>query len=353
MNRPIFARLVLGTALLIVCAAASKAPDWEAANPIVPLPAPPLGIDKSFSDLTEQPTPERVRLGRWLFFDKRISADGTISCATCHRPEHAFSEPTPHSTGIRGQRGARKAPSFVDQAWAPSPYFFWDGRAASLEDQALGPVVNPIEMGNTHDVMVQTLTNVRAYAAYFKEAFGDETITKERVAKAIADFERTVMSGNSPWDRWKKKHDDKAVSADVKTGDDLFFDRAACSQCHSGDTFTDGEFHNIGIGWDPSSKKFADEGRYAITQKNQDHGAFKTPTLREVSRHAPYMHDGSIKNLRDTVLHYDRGGTPNPYLDAKMKALHLTNAQVDALVKFMEALKGDYPMPTAPAAFPK
>lgn len=161
------------------------------------------------------------------------------------------------------------------------------------------------------------------------------------------------MSGNSPWDRWKRNRDEKAVSEAVKAGDALFFGTAGCNQCHLGDTLTDSTFHNVGIGWNPSTKTFADEGRFAVTKKDEERGAFKTPTLRDVSRHAPYMHDGSVKNLRDAVLHYDRGGIPNPYLDPKMKALHMTNAQVDALVKFMEALKGDYPMPTAPAAFPK
>jgi cytochrome c peroxidase len=339
--------------LFVAAAAPPTVPAWEAANPIQPLPKPPLGIDKSFAELQEQPTPERVRLGRWLFFDKRMSADGTVSCATCHRPENAFSEPTANSTGIRRQHGARKSPSFVNEAWTLAPNFFWDGRAGSLEEQALAPIANPVEMGNTHEALVRTLTAVQAYAPYFKEAFGDEQITKERVAKAIADFERTVMSGNSPWDRWKKNHDEKAVSDAVKTGDSLFFGTGACNQCHLGDSFTDNTFHNIGVGWDPIKRSFADQGRYGVTRKEEDRGAFKTPPLREVSRHAPYMHDGSMKTLKDTVLHYDRGGIPNPQLDPKMKALHLTNAQVDALVKFMEALKGDYPMPSAPSAFPK
>lgn len=349
----LFLVMTAGAVMAAACARTPATPAWEVANPVVPLPAPPLGIDKSFADLPEKPTPERVRLGRWLFFDNRISADGTVSCSTCHRPEYGFSEPTPNSTGIRGQHGTRKAPSFVDEAWTLYPNFFWDGRASSLEDQALGPIANPVEMGNTHQAMVQSLTAITAYAPYFKRAFGDDQITKERVTKAIADFERTVMSGNSPWDRWKKNRDEKAVSDEVKTGDALFFGAAGCNQCHLGDTFTDSTFHNLGIGWNPATKTFADEGRYVVTKKDADRGAFKTPTLREVSLHAPYMHDGSVKTLRDAVLHYDRGGTPNPYLDPKMKPLHLTDAQVDALVKFMEALKGDYPMPTAPAAFPR
>jgi len=252
MVRPLFVT-TSATILLIAATSAQRdvGPPWERANPIRALPAPPLGIDSELRDLKEPPTPARVRLGRWLFYDKRLSADGTVACATCHRSEHAFSEPTPVSTGIRGQQGARKAPSFINQAWTLFPHFFWDGRAGSLEEQALGPVANPIEMGSTHEAMVGTLAKVGAYGKYFKEAFGTEQITKERIAKAIADYERTRMSGNSPWDRWRKNRDENAVSAEVKKGHDLFFDKAGCNQCHLGQNFTDSTFHNLGIGWDP------------------------------------------------------------------------------------------------------
>src|SRR5262249_25415636 len=153
-------------------------------NPILPLPKPPLGIDSQFSDLPEPPKPERVRLGRWLFFDKRLSGDQTIACATCHRPENAFSEPTPFSTGIRGQQGKRKAPTFINEAWTLYPYFFWDGRVGSLEEQAGGPMANPIEMGNTHENMIKSLVGIHGYQKYFKEAFGVEEITLARVSKA-------------------------------------------------------------------------------------------------------------------------------------------------------------------------
>ena len=136
---------VCGSALIWMFTASAQSPGWELANPIVPLPAPPLGIDNKLTDLKEPPTPERVRLGRWLFFDKRLSTDATVSCASCHHPEEAFSEPSGVSTGIHGQKGARKAPSFINQAWTLYPHFFWDGRAGSLEAQALGPIANPIE----------------------------------------------------------------------------------------------------------------------------------------------------------------------------------------------------------------
>ena len=324
----------------------------DADNPIKPLPKPPLGIDRSFDDLPTPPTPETVRLGRWLFFDKRLSADGTVSCATCHRPENGFSEPTAVSTGIRGQKGARKAPPILNLAWTIFPTFFWDGRAVSLEEQALGPVANPIEMGNTHEAMIVTISGIKAYAPYFKQAFGDAVINKDRIARALADYERTRFSGNSPWDRWQAG-DTHAVSDQVKLGHQLFFfGKAACNQCHLGPNFTENQFHNLGVGWDAKTKSFKDEGRFAISKKPEDHGAFKTPTLREVASRAPYMHDGSHKTLKDVVEYYNKGGEPNPHLSAKMKPLNLSSAEVDALVAFMEALSGEGYHDRGPRIFP-
>jgi len=327
-------------------------PEWELANPVVPLPEPPLGVGHSFSELQDPPTPERVRLGKWLYYDTRLSADNTIACATCHRPENAFSEPTPVSTGIRGQKGNRKAPTFINAAWALFPHTFWDGRAASLEEQALGPVANPIEMGNTHEAMIQTLQGIEGYGKYFQEAFGSPEITEDRIAKAIADYERTRISGNSPYDRWKNG-DETAVSDQVKLGERLFFDKAGCNQCHLGYNFTDTLFHNLGVGWDPTAKQFKDLGRVVITNQESDTGAFKTPTVREAAKRAPYMHDGSVATLREVVELYNRGGEANPYLDPKIKKLDLTPEEVDALVAMMEALSGEGYMDTAPASFPK
>jgi len=332
-------------------ARSASAPVWETDNPILPVPTSPLGIDFRLTDLPDPPTPASVRLGRWLFYDKRMSADGTIACASCHRPEHAFSEPTPVSTGIRGQKGGRKAPSFLNQAWTAVPYFFWDGRAQSLEDQALGPMANPIEMGNTHVAILQTLT-ANGYAPYFRQVFGTYEITNERVAKAIADYERTRLSGNSPWDRWKRGRDGSAVADVVKQGDALFFGKADCSRCHLGQNFTDSAFHNLGVGWDSRTRKLKDVGRFAVTKADHDRGAFKTPTLRDVTRHAPYMHDGSVPTLRAVVELYNKGGIPNPHLDRKIRPLRLTGDEIDALVKFMEALEGEGYLDKPPNTFP-
>lgn len=342
---------LFGIGLLMGC---TRQPEWEAANPIVSLPTPPLGIDATLTELEDPPTPERVRLGRWLFYDERLSADGTIACVTCHHPENAFSEPTPVSTGIDGQQGGRKAPSFINQAWTLYPHFFWDGRAASLEEQALGPIENPIEMGNTLSGMIENLQGITGYAKYFEEAFGTEGITKERVAKAIADYERTRMSGNSPWDRWKSGGDEGAVSDLVKQGDSLFFfGKARCNECHLGQNLTDSQFHNLGVGWDVESEQFADTGRYLVTSEEADRGAFKTPTVREVSKHAPYMHDGSLATLRAVVEHYNQGGVENPYLDAKLAPLNLTEEEIEALVAFMQALDGEGYQDFTPTAFPR
>jgi cytochrome c peroxidase len=337
---------------------------WESANPVVPIPDPPLGIGgeknppAKLTDLENPPKPERVRLGRWLFFDNRLSADNTISCATCHRPENAFSEPTPVSTGIRGQKGGRKAPFITNMAWATLPHFFWDGRATSLEDQAGGPMINPIEMGNKdHKVVVEKIAGIKGYAKYFKEAFGTEEVTIERITQAIADYERTRMSGNSAWDKFVAG-DQSALSAEAQKGRRLFFGDGFCNNCHKGPNLTDSDFHNLGVGWDPEKKVFADLGRYDATKEEKDRGAFKTPGLRDVSKHAPYMHDGSIETLAEVVELYSKGGTPNPQLDRKIdrrfaERLDFSKAQINQLVAFMESLDGEGYQDKAPTAFPQ
>jgi cytochrome c peroxidase len=358
MKRRRFAIGVACAAVLlgaISCRSAGEAstPAWERENPVRPLAPPPVGMEFYFADLKTPPAPASVRLGRWLFYDMRLSADNSVSCATCHRPENAFSEPTPVSAGVGGLKGTRKAPTFINQAITLQPHFFWDGRAGSLEEQALGPIANEIEMGNTHESMVETLSNVAGYKPYFREVFGTDEITKERVAQAIADYERTRVSGNSPYDRWRVKRDQSAVSAAAKQGHDLFFDKAGCSQCHFGSNFTDTAFHNVGIGWNPKTRTFADEGRFVVTQDPRDRGAFKTPTLREVTKRAPYMHDGSIATLREVVEQYNRGGIANPWRDLKLKPLQLTDAEVDALVAFLESLEGEGYQDTPPTVFPQ
>lgn len=358
------AGLLLGSLVAGSTADAIESADWESDNPVVPIPAPPLGIGgeknppATLADLEDPPTPERVRLGRWLFFDKRLSADNTVSCATCHQPENAFSETTPVSTGIGGQKGGRKAPSFTNMAWASLPHFFWDGRAASLDEQAGGPMINPIEMGSKdHDFVVAKISKIKGYAKYFQESFGDDEINIQRITKAIADYERTRMSGNSAWDRYVAG-DKSALSDDAKKGRTLFFGNGFCNNCHKGVNLTDSDFHNLGVGWNEETQSFSDLGRYEVTKEDKDKGAFKTPGLRDVSKHAPYMHDGSMKTLEEVVRFYSKGGTPNPQLDRKIdrrfaEQLDFTDAQVNQMVKFLESLDGEGYQDTAPKTFPQ
>jgi cytochrome c peroxidase len=326
---------------------------WEADNPVKPLPKPPLGIDRSLAELKTPPTPETVRLGRWLFFDKRLSLDNSISCATCHRPEHAFSEPTPVSTGIHGKAGTRKAPPVLNLAWTIFPNFFWDGRASTLEEQALGPVSNPIEMGSTHDSMIATLTGVKAYAPYFKAAFGDDKVTKDRIAKAIADYERTLYSGNSPWDRWQDG-DKAAVSEQVKKGHELFFfGKAACNQCHLGQNFTDSSFHNLGVGWDEKAKTFKDEGRSADQQEGRGPRRVQDADAPRGDEAGPVHARRVAQDAAGGRRVLQQGGQPNPHLSSKIKPLGLTSDEVDALVAFMEALSGEGYQDPGPKEFPR
>jgi cytochrome c peroxidase len=345
--------------LLAVAACGDSKPDWETAVPVAAIPDAPLGVadhvDWSVLEKTQglRVTPEKVRLGRLLFFDKRLSADGTISCATCHRPENAFSEPTPTSTGIKGQVGTRKAPPIVNAAFPLVPVYFWDGRAKTLQEQAKGPIENPIEMGNTLTHAAKTIAGIPGYQKAFRELYGEAApITADLIADAIAAFEATLFSGNSAWDRYQAG-DDNAVSAEVIRGAKLFQEKAECNQCHLGFNFTDSRFHNLGVGWQASSQTYRDEGRSKITGNPEDLGAFKTPSLRDVALHAPYMHDGSIATLEEVVEHYNKGGTPGAKnLSPKIRKLNLTPAEVKALVAFMEALTSEGATVKEPPAFP-
>jgi cytochrome c peroxidase len=217
----------------------------------------------------------------------------------------------------------------------------------------LGPIENPIEMASSHATMVETLSQISGYRPYFKQSFGTETITKERVAEAIAHYERTRMSGNSPYDKWRFGRQPAAVSDEAKRGHDLFFDSARCAQCHTGSNFSDGEFYNLGIGWDSASHSFRDEGRFLVTKDASDRGAFRTPGLREVGKRAPYMHDGSLATLRDVVNFYNRGGIPNPSQSVRIVPLGLSETEVNALVAFLRTLDGEGYQDTAPTVFPE
>lgn len=279
----------------------------------------------------------KIDLGRKLYFDTRLSKDNTISCATCHDPDKGFAETSAVSTGFHKQKGARNSPTVMNRLFSKEQ--FWDGRAADLEAQALGPIENPIEMGNTLQGMVSSLKAIQAYAPEFEKAFGSPEITAEKVGMAIASYERTVLAGNSPYDRYQAG-DKTAMNESAVRGLAIFNDanRGNCAACHTGSNLTDESYHNLGVGMD---KPKPDLGRYAITKKDADRGAFKTPTLRNIAQTAPYLHDGSEPTLAKVVDFYVKGGVPNKYLSDKMKPLTLSDQDKTDLVAFMEALTGD------------
>lgn len=287
--------------------------------------------------------PLKIALGKQLYFDPRLSADKTVSCASCHNPAHGWSDARSTSAGVGGQVGGRNAPTVLNAAF--HRFQFWDGRAGTLEEQALGPIANPIEMNLPVEEAVKRLNEVEGYKKQFNEIFGSD-VTKETLAKAIAAYERTILSGDAPYDRYKAG-DKSALSEAAVRGMTLFFGRANCSACHSGPNFTDFAFHNIGIGMD---KPEPDQGRFVVSKLEGDTGAFKTPTLREVARTAPYMHDGSLKTLEEVIDHYVKGATPNKYLDEEIFNMKLTDQDKADLVAFLkEGLSSDsYPQHEAP-----
>ncbi len=301
-------------------------------GPLPPVSVPP---DNPQSDA-------KTRLGAQLYFDGRLSADGTISCGTCHDPKAAWANHNPTDTGIRGQVGGRNSGTVLDSAYMK--FQFWDGRAGSLEEQALGPIHNPIEMGETLENVVRKLNAIPGYKAQFQTVFGTD-VTTDGIAKAIAAFERTVVSGPSPYDRWLSGERDAMSPAAVR-GMKLFQGKGHCSPCHSGPAFSDQSFHNLGVAM---SKPNPDLGREAHTKNPRDRGRFKTPGLRNVALTFPYLHDGSAKTLAEVIDLYDRGGEKNPDLDPLVFPLHLTSAEKNDLVAFMEALSGALPDIKPPA----
>ncbi len=300
------------------------------------LPALPVPKDNEMTDA-------KVALGKQLYFDPRLSADNTVSCASCHQPDKGWSNGEATAAGVGGKRGGRSAPTVINSAY--SRFQFWDGRAGTLEEQALGPVANPIEMNLPIEEMVKKLDNIEGYRNQFQKVFGTD-VTSDGVAKAIAAFERTVVSGNAPYDRFKSG-ETNALSEKAQLGMKLFSGKSNCSSCHSGPNFSDGAFHNLGIG---AKAAEVDQGRKVHSKLGGDHGAFKTPTLREIARTAPYMHDGSLATLEDVVKYYNEGGTANDFLDEEIFALKLTDDEQAALVAFLkEGLSSEqYPNFEAP-----
>jgi cytochrome c peroxidase len=270
---------------------------------------------------------KKVDLGQRLFFDPNLSKDGTVSCATCHKPDHGFADDKPVSLGVNGQKGDRNTPTVFNTSRLK--LFFWDGRAMSLEEQALGPVENPVEMGETIKNVLSKLNKNESYTIQFEEVYGKGKITKETLANAIAEFEKTVISKDSDYDRFIAG-DVMALSPNAKRGLDLFNGKAMCIACHSGPDFTDGEFHNLRLG-------DSDIGRGKITGMLEDIGKFKTPTLRDIANTAPYFHNGQIKTLEEAVA-FDGIGEKNR--DPLDLPVNLTKAEEKDLVEFLKSLSG-------------
>jgi len=293
------------------------------------LPPMPVPADNPQTDA-------KVRLGAQLYFDTRLSADNTISCASCHDPRTGWVNPHPTDTGIKGQVGGRNSGTIINSAYMR--FQFWDGRAGSLEEQALGPIHNPIEMGETLENVVNKLNGIPGYKEQFNRVFGTD-VTTDGIAKAIAAFERSIVSGPSPYDRWLIG-EKSAMSPAAVRGLRLFNGKGHCTPCHSGPMFSDQSFHNIGAGMDQPKP---DLGRYEQTKNPADKGRFKVPTLRNIELTPPYLHTGTEKTLMDVINFYDRGGVRNPNLDPLMLPLGLTPREKQDLVEFLKALTGPVP----------
>jgi len=329
---------------------------------LAPLPPPP-------SPAENPTTPEKVELGKTLFFDRRLSGDGTMSCATCHDPGTGFADALPISLSYPTTRNWRNAPGVVNAAYRKT--LFRDGRASSLEEQALFPLMSPFEMNRNLDYLEEVLKTVPAYVEAFRSVFGGE-ITRRRVAMAIAAFERTLLSRDTPLDR-HLRGEAGALSARQRAGLELFLGKAGCATCHNGPNLTDERFHNLGVPEDTKAKEdprvlatarfvgkvsgFAeyrtlteDPGRFLVTRAPEDWKAFATPPLREVASTAPYMHNGALATLDDVIEFYDRGGGSDPKKSPLLKPLGLSKEEKGLLREFLAAgLSGKMPVVRPPA----
>ncbi|MCK5616936.1 c-type cytochrome [Candidatus Pacearchaeota archaeon] len=355
--------IVLSTLLLILFWT-----DGPLCQESLPLGLPPVPIPED-----NPQSAEKIVLGKRLYEDKRFSADGTISCAHCHDAAKAFADGLPVAEGIKKLKGTRNSPTVINSAYYTS--LFWDGRSPTLEEQAKGPFVSPVEhgLGETHgfhQFIVNVIRKDPDYRERFKRIFGvaPDGITIDHVVKAIASFERTVISGNSPFDRFMFGGDKTALSEAAQRGSKLFRGKARCQECHAISEkyaiFTDNKFHNLGVGFkkiQPRLREIVKEfrmakqqgreldesvftkaeaselGRFAVTMKTSDLGAFKTSTLRNIAVTGPYMHDGSIDTLEKVMELYNKGGEKNPFLGS-LRVLNLTDEEMKDVVEFLRSL---------------
>jgi cytochrome c peroxidase len=295
----------------------------------------PLGLDSYMPIPEANPlTPKKAALGRELFRDPLLSRDHQISCATCHDPARGFSDNRPVAVGVFGRQGNRRVPRIVNRGYGKA--FFWDGRIATLEEQVLQPILSAKEMDLTLEEAVARLNGVPRYRQLFSEVF-ERDISGPDLARALASYVRTILAGDSPYDSHLQGNAE-ALSEEARQGLRIFRGKGNCTLCHVGPNLTDESFHNTGIAW--REGRFDDDGRHIVTRNDSERGSFKTPTLREVARTPPYMHDGSLATLEEVIAYYDRGGNRNPQLDPEMRPLGLTQEEKRALAAFLSSLSG-------------
>lgn len=307
------------------------APEYQ--PEILPLPEQLATYEEMKIPEDNPMTPEKVALGRQLFFDKRLSADGSRSCYSCHLCENGLTDGLPTAIGALNKKLTRSSPTLWNIGYHSE--FYWDGRSGSLEKQAMAAWKGG-NMGADVEVATAKINAIQGYQAQFQSVFGGEA-TPERIVQAISAFERTIISGNTPFDRWRAG-DETAVSDEVKKGYEVF-KKLECTNCHDGVLLTDMQYHNVGIGMDAEKP---DVGRFKVTGNEEDTGAFKTPTLRDIAKSGPYFHDGSVATLEEAVDLMIGGGKPNKYLDrTNLKKRKATDDEKKNLIAFLGSLTND------------
>lgn len=323
---------LLASASLILASCERSASDVAMPQTSANVLVIPPGFPNPMIPADDPVTPAKVNLGRDLFYATELSRDHEHSCASCHSLSASFCDPGNHwSFGVDGRHGVRNASPIVNEAYDTA--FFWDGRAPSLEAQALVPIFSNVELDNDSATVVAALNKNSLYPNLFEEAFGDNSITMTRISQAIATFERTLISGSSAYDQFREGNS-SALSAAAKRGFTLFTSSAAnCIACHRGINFTDNGYHSTGLDF-----QYPDGGRENVTHNPDDNGKFRTPTLRNIALTAPYMHDGRFNTLEQVLEQYNKGGFHNPTQDTLIRPLHLTQAQMEDIVAFLESL---------------
>lgn len=318
------ARLLVASCLLLVADMSHVSADDELKSLYTRPETIPFPEDNSYSSV-------KATLGKMLFFDPRLSRAQNMNCASCHNPSFGWEVPLAKAVGAQAEPLRRHAPTILNMAWSDT--LFWDGRAPSLEEQIKGPIQNPEEMNLPLSDVVVRLNKVEGYRYWFDKAFPEEGLTQDTILKAIATFERTIVSTEAPFDLWVKG-DETAISESAKRGFDLFNGKAACIACHSGWNFTDNQFHDIGL------RDMEDMGKYEISGAYNDMYAFKTPGLRNITQRAPYMHDGSLHDLEGVINHYANGGVRRSSISSLMRPFSLNDQEKTDLIAFLNTLTG-------------